>query len=182
MNILLIVPGYNDIGHWSGVTEKRIDRAVELVAGMDGLKLCVFSAGFSKKSPRQSTKTKRVSLAGQMTEYLRTKDPTGAITIYHKPLGWGTLSELVWAIRIAENEFNFSDDISNDILVIVVSSGDHLPRIRRYGKWIIPKAWWTQYYAIDHKLNEPWKERFKFWKDFPKLVWYRLKTIIGFPL
>lgn len=174
---------FNDISSpSSGVTERRIDKVVDLATGLVDNKLCVFSAGFSKENPHQPTKKSRAKrirpLSVQMANYLREQDPTGIIKIYCGPLGWGTLSEMIWTIRIARDKCHFD----NDTTVIVVSSKDHLPRIRKYAWWIMPKEWWVQYHAIDHRLNEPIREQIKFLKDLPKLVWCRLKIALGFPL
>ena len=169
---------YNDIGHPAGVTEKRIELVLQITEGMEKNRFCVFSAGYSKNNPTKQCANRPISLAYQMEKYVRDRQPPVSVRIYSQALGWGTLHEMLWAIRIAKSHFNFDDNTT----VIVVSSEDHLPRIRKYARWVMPKDWWVQYHAIDHKLNELWKERIKFWKDFPKLVWFRFKTALGFPL
>lgn len=175
--MLLLPFCFNDIGHFTGVTEKRIDLALHISWGAME-RFCVFSTGYGRDKSTEPRSNRKVSLAAQMNLYIWNCHPSINICIYSEPLGWGTLSEMVWAIRLARKKFKFGDETA----VIVVSSKDHLPRIRKYAWWIMPKGWWVQYHAIEHKLNEPWKERVKFWKDFPKLVWYRLKIAFGYPL
>lgn len=177
VKMLLLPFCFNDIGHFSGVTEKRIDLALQISWGAME-RYCVFSTGYGRDKPTEPRANREVSLAAQMDQYIWNHRPSTNVCVYNEPLGWGTLSEMVWAIRLARKKFKFGDEA----VVIVVSSKDHLPRIRKYAWWIMPRGWWVQYHAIDHKLHEPIEEQAKFLKDLPWLLWLWLKIIFGYPL
>ena len=166
---------YNDIGHPSRVTENRIDLALKFTCRGDNY-YCVFSAGYSKENPTIPNAKRSISLADQMAKYLLDKEP--CVNVYHQPLGWGTLSEMIWAIRIAKGKWGFGPGTK----VVFVSSFDHMTRIEKYARWIMPKDWDVYYDQTAHFLHEDHREKMKYWKDLPYLIWLSAKTRLGFRL
>lgn len=173
-NTLILPFAYNNIGHPSQVTERRIKKAFEMTAGRGGKKFCALTAGYSKRSPRRPCPERAISLADQMATYVWTSCPHAGVGFETRPLGWGTLSEIYWSVEIALWHFGLHSSTE----VIMVSSIDHLPRVKKYAKWILPRNWRAEYHSIDHRLNEAGKERIKFLKDLPFLFWVR----IGLPV
>jgi hypothetical protein len=173
---------YDFIENRENVTTKRCDVALEEGKKYGKSLCCIFTSGYNRKNPTSRPNDRRlISLAEQMGIYVKamTEKTFGCgLTIYCKPLGWGTLSEMIWAIRIAKYQWEFGFDTT----VIISSSVDHLPRIKKYAGWIMPKEWRIIYTPVDHRLNENWKERLKYIRHIPYLVWLKTKMFFGFPL
>ncbi len=120
----------------------------------------VFTAGYSKESPKVPTKVGEISMCWEMAIYIESQEAGVGLGLWRISTAWGTYEETLHAI----NFIGLDSFIPPPDEVWVSTNLGHMPRVWLCWFFLKPKGWKVHFVVANHSftLKEYFQETAKF--------------------